>query len=155
MRIRRLPTLLIPFLALVIAAACEMQAPIEAPVEAPPEEETTVMPEPQEERQPVELDEAVRLARQDLAERLEIGPQQISLIEARRVTWQDGSLGCPEPGMMYTQALVEGYRIRLEADGRNWSYHGAQGRKPFLCPAGRIAEPLPGMPFERQTRDRQ
>jgi hypothetical protein len=29
--------------------------------------------------------------------------------------WNDGSLGCPEPGMMYTQALVNGYWLIIEA----------------------------------------
>ena len=41
-----------------------------------------------------------------------------SRVSAAAVTWSDGSAGCPEPGMMYTQALVPGYRIVLQAGDR-------------------------------------
>jgi hypothetical protein len=32
--------------------------------------------------------------------------EQLVIVRAKSVVWNDGSLGCPEPGMMYTQALV-------------------------------------------------
>lgn len=41
---------------------------------------------------------------------------------AEEVEWPDGSLGCPEPGMMYTQAIVPGYRVVLVLDGREYDY---------------------------------
>jgi hypothetical protein len=47
-----------------------------------------------------------------------VGPEDIEVVVAEEVTWPDGALGCPEPDGMYTQALVEGYRIVLEVDGR-------------------------------------
>src|SRR4029453_2441464 len=34
---------------------------------------------------------------------------QLVIVRADPVVWNDGSLGCPEPGKMYTQALVHGY----------------------------------------------
>ena len=57
----------------------------------------------------------------------------IEVIVAFELTWPDGSLGCPEPGMSYTQALVEGYRIELTDGDRVYGYHGELGREPFLC----------------------
>ena len=42
----------------------------------------------------------------------------IKVLSAEAVTWPDGSLGCPQPGMMYTQALVPGFRIVLQAADR-------------------------------------
>jgi hypothetical protein len=57
----------------------------------------------------------------------------IALVLAEPVVWSDGSLGCPEPGMMYTQALVEGYRIVLEVDGEEIAFHGAGNEPPFRC----------------------
>jgi hypothetical protein len=58
------------------------------------------------------------------------------VVEARPVTWSDGALGCPEPGMMYTQALVDGYRIILETgDGERVFFHGEDGQPPFRCDA--------------------
>jgi hypothetical protein len=57
----------------------------------------------------------------------------IELVVAEPVVWADGSIGCPEPGMMYTQALVEGYRIVFEVDGAEIAYHGAGNQPPFRC----------------------
>jgi hypothetical protein len=68
---------------------------------------------------------------EDLAGRLGIEPDAVSVIDARAVTWPDGSLGCPEPGMMYTQVLVDGMLVVLEAGGRQYEYHG--GDPLFLC----------------------
>ena len=45
----------------------------------------------------------------------------VSLLE--EVTWRDGSLGCPEPGGMYTMALVGGYMIVLDIEGKPANYH--------------------------------
>ena len=78
-------------------------------------------------------------AESDLARRLEIDATEIELVEAQFVTWPDGALGCPEPGMMYTQALVPGYRVRLVANGNSHHYHGARDKPPFHCPAERVS----------------
>lgn len=66
----------------------------------------------------------------------------ITLVAAEPVVWSDGSIGCPEPGMVYTQALVEGYRIVLEVDGEEIAYHGAGNQPPFRCDGP--AEPASG-----------
>jgi hypothetical protein len=57
----------------------------------------------------------------------------IELVTAERVTWPDGSLGCPQPGMAYTQVLVEGYRIVLAAEGDEIAFHGAGNEPPRRC----------------------
>ena len=54
------------------------------------------------------------------------------LSRTKNVTWPDGSLGCPEPGNSYTQALVEGYQIGLRHDDRFFDYRGADGDDPFI-----------------------
>ena len=69
----------------------------------------------------------------DLAEQQDASREAIEIEQAGAVIWRDGSLGCPQPGMMYTQALVDGYLIQLQVDGQAYNYHGAQGRDPFLC----------------------
>ena len=73
------------------------------------------------------------LAVTDLASRLGIPETDIVVLSEENVTWRDGSLGCPRPGMMYTQALVEGSRIVLRAGGRDYSYHSGAGKPPFYC----------------------
>ncbi len=76
---------------------------------------------------------AVTQAKEDLAKRLSVNPNDIELVSFQTVTWPNGSLGCPQPGMLYTQALVEGYLIRLGASGRVYEYHGPRAGAPFLC----------------------
>jgi hypothetical protein len=71
----------------------------------------------------------------DLAEHLGIESDAVTVVQAVAVTWPDGSLGCPEPGMMYTQALVDGTFVLLEAGGQQYQYHG--GDPLFLCEPGK------------------
>jgi hypothetical protein len=42
-------------------------------------------------------------------------------------------LGCAKPGTAYTQALVEGSRITLRADGAEHEYHQGGSEPPFRC----------------------
>lgn len=72
-------------------------------------------------------------AKQDLAQRLSVSTDQIDLVEVQSVSWPDGSLGCPQPGMMYTQMVVDGLLIRLRARGNIYEYHSGGSRAPFLC----------------------
>jgi hypothetical protein len=80
----------------------------------------------------------VAKARADLQRRLSIKADEIQLLEFKAMVWPDSSLGCPRPGMNYTQVQRDGFLIRFTAQGRNFNYHGGSGRDPFLCdkPAG-------------------
>lgn len=80
-----------------------------------------------------ELAAHVDAAIRELATAENLDPSQIEVAVAEPITWPDGSLGCPEPDGMYTQALVEGYRIVLDAGGEQVAYHGAAGSDPFRC----------------------
>lgn len=95
-----------------------------------------------------QLDRFVAEAVRNLALRLDIDEAEVAIAEARFVTWPNSALGCPEPDMMYTQALVPGYRIRLRADGNTYNYHGASDKPPFHCPAERVGAPAAGGPEE-------
>ncbi|MFJ6679738.1 hypothetical protein ACIQLK_11550 [Microbacterium sp. NPDC091382] len=56
-----------------------------------------------------------------------------TLVSAERVEFSDGSLGCPAPGMTYTQAIVDGYRVIVRADDRTFDYRFGAGDEPRLC----------------------
>jgi hypothetical protein len=79
------------------------------------------------------LQKLVMQAREDLAGRLSITDDQIDLVELRAMVWPDGGLGCPEPGMAYTQVQQEGLLIRLRAGKRIYPYHSGGGTPLFLC----------------------
>ena len=70
----------------------------------------------------------------------------VDVVVAEAVTWSDGSIGCPEPGMMYTQALVPGYRVVLEVDGRQLNFHATEPGDFRFCP-----NPRP--PLERNPNE--
>lgn len=79
------------------------------------------------------LPDEVAAALADASERFGVPEDRVAVAGALRVVWSDGSLGCPDPDTMYTQALVPGYLLTLEVDGRRVAYHGADGQPPFLC----------------------
>lgn len=89
------------------------------------------------------LEEAVQAAREALAERSGTPIAAIETVRARAVTWANGAMGCPQEGMMYTQALVEGYYILLRTEGREVAYHAGRDGRPFHCPAERSRAPSP------------
>ena len=103
------------------------------PAPAPTEE--TAVDEPTSEPAPVPGADApdVRTSVDDLASRLGVDAGAVTVIAVQEVTWSDGSRGCAKKGMMYTQALIEGTRITLEADGTRYEYHSGGGGRPFLC----------------------
>lgn len=92
---------------------------------------------------PGALANQIEAAKTDLRNRVSaLKDDAIRVVSAEEVVWNDGSLGCPEPGMMYTMALVPGYRVVLEAEGRTYNYHGAKDRPPRLCqPRTRDVDP--------------
>jgi len=63
--------------------------------------------------------------REDLANRLRVPLTRVSVASYREVTWPDGCLGVSKPGGVCTQALVPGFLAWLEADGKQYEYHGA------------------------------
>ncbi len=69
----------------------------------------------------------------DLARRTGADPTTITIVSAEAVTWSDGALGCPRPGMAYTQALVDGYRLILSLNGVSYAYHAAVNGDFFYC----------------------
>ncbi len=87
------------------------------------------------------LQAKVDSALQDAARRTQLDVAQLRVTLAEAVTWPDGALGCPEPGRQYSQVLVSGYRIRVEAGTKTLEYHGSLRGQPFLCPEPRIQPP--------------
>ena len=69
----------------------------------------------------------------DAAQKLGVAPDALVVTKAEAVTWPDGSLGCPEPGMFYTQALVDGYWIVVEAGGQSLDYRVSGGGNFRIC----------------------
>jgi hypothetical protein len=63
----------------------------------------------------------------DAASRAGVERDAVTVVSAEARTWSDGSLGCPEPGMYYTQALVDGYQVIVSVGGKEYDYRAAGG----------------------------
>lgn len=68
--------------------------------------------------------------------------EQLVIVRAEAVVWNDGSLGCAEPGMQYTQTLVNGYWVVINAAGQTYDFRVSRDGNFRLCPAGRGHPPL-------------
>ena len=71
----------------------------------------------------------------------------IRVVTAESVTWRDGSLGCPQPGQAYTQALVPGFRIVLDVDGEDVHYHASSSGQFSAC--ANPQDPVDAAPADR------
>lgn len=138
------------FAALTLVACAPVRPPATAIEPSPPtltvvddgalvQEDNIVVDKPTEEKQP--MLPQVNAAITDLAARLNVAPTQIEVVSVEAVVWPDGSLGCPQPGMLYPQVLQEGLRIRLAVAGVIYQYHSGERRAPFWCE--HPAEPPP------------
>lgn len=87
-------------------------------------------------------------AKQDLAAKLGADTADIEAVQGEYVTWQDASLGCPQPGFQYMQVLTNGSRIRLSDGKQVYQYHSGGNRQPFHCENPSPTEPLPYPPGE-------
>ena len=75
----------------------------------------------------------VSFAMNDLANRLNVSPAEITVVEATQMTWPDSSMGCQMPNMVYMQVLSDGMFIQLSVNDLTYNYHSGGNRKPFLC----------------------
>jgi hypothetical protein len=78
-------------------------------------------------------EELLRAIVDDLVARLEVVAAAIDVVRAESIVWPDGSLGCPQPGFSYTQALVPGYWVVLEVGSQEYDYRAGAGAHFVLC----------------------
>jgi hypothetical protein len=69
----------------------------------------------------------------DAARRFQVDENSVVLASAEQVTWADGSLGCPQPGYSYTQALVPGFRVTASTAAGQMRYHTDSSGNVVTC----------------------
>lgn len=65
-----------------------------------------------------------------------VAASAMTVLRAEAVTWPDGSLGCPDPGMQYTQALVPGYWVEISVGEEVLDYRLSERGGMKLCESG-------------------
>ena len=130
-------------LSVACAAGAAEPRPVPGTGVAPP----TRIPDPVEstlapQGAPVTTAEVPREVRQavaeDAARRFKVDASAVVLTRAEQVTWPDGSLGCPEPGRMYTQNLVAGYRVVAKTTAGELTYHTDTRGNVVNCSSSRV-----------------
>lgn len=92
---------------------------------------------------------AVQAAIADFAARHDVELDSVTIVTYADVTWPDGSLGCPKPGMQYTQALVPGQQLVLamaDSTESEDSYHAGKSGTFRYC-----ASPQPPISGDSST----
>lgn len=93
---------------------------------------------------PSSLESLVQAALLDAARVTGRPRADLRVIDAAAVDWPDGAAGCPEPGVLYPQAVTPGYRIRIQAGTAVLNYHATRhSQEPLLCPSKRVQPALP------------
>lgn len=84
----------------------------------------------------------IAIFQDDLARRALVKPETITVVSATEQQWSDGAMGCPQPGQMYTQMIVPGYRVVLQAAGDKYSYHSDRRGNFVVCSNGLAFRPV-------------
>lgn len=68
------------------------------------------------------VEPAAAAARKDLAAKLSVDEKSIVILQIEEKTWTDGCLGLGGPAESCLQALVEGFRVEMLAQGKTYIY---------------------------------
>jgi hypothetical protein len=112
------------------SASADVPAPAATPTPAPGVPPVGV-------RAKFTLADMAEAALSSAADKTGLARSDLKVASSRSIVWADGSIGCPQPGMSYTMALVPGYQILIEARGEMLDYHATERGQLILCPAGR------------------
>jgi hypothetical protein len=83
---------------------------------------------------PSEAATVVDAALNDAATHLGLTKDQLRVDQVESREWPDSSLGCPQPGQLYSQIVTPGYLIILSSsDGRQLEYHTDTRSHLTLC----------------------
>jgi hypothetical protein len=98
---------------------------------------------------PPPVEKFVSLSKKDLASRLQIDASEISLVKTENIIWPNAALGCPRPGKFYPQGRIPGYRVWLNAEGKEYLYHTDYHGQVILCPESNPDVPGPATPTQK------
>jgi len=158
---------LIFLLSLVLGSCGVSQAGTEQAPELPPSEPQIVASENSPEN-PLQLgstpestemppappvEKFVALSKKDLASRLGVEADKITLVKTAEMLWLNAALGCPRPGVFYPSGRVSGFQIWLEVEGTEYIYNTDFNGTVILCPELNPSvpnfpnDPTPGVPI--------
>lgn len=94
--------------------ACAPQTPADQP--------SIIIEMPTSTNIPADLTPAQRVAIAALSENLDLPADKITLVSTKAVDWPDDCLGVVDEGLVCAQVITPGFRVILEANGRQVEY---------------------------------
>jgi hypothetical protein len=70
---------------------------------------------------------------QAAADQVAASPADVHVEQVEAHQWGDSSLGCPRPGVQYSQVVTDGYLIVVTAAGKTLEYHSDARGRVVLC----------------------
>jgi hypothetical protein len=95
--------------------------------------------------------EALAPVLDDASQRTGVAVSDLEILRSQYVEWPDGSLGCPQPGMSYTQAIQPGYWVEVRAGDRVLDYRLTVGGFFKLCESS-LPGGIPGKAPDSEPR---
>ncbi len=113
--------LLVTTISLITSACADPETNRDPIANLPQEkEEKSLEPEiSQNNSLPTEVFKAIV---QQIADNNQVNPKEIEVSKATSKTWPDGCLGLAKADELCTQALVEGWQVKLSDGDRTWVY---------------------------------
>jgi hypothetical protein len=139
--LRLLTIFIIGTLAATVASASDVrpkQGGVAPPTRIPDPEQAVLAPSGQQVSTTAIPREVRRAVVADAARRFNVAESAVVITRAEQVTWPDGSLGCPEPGRMYTQMLVAGFRVAARTTAGELTYHTDSRGNVVNCSHGKL-----------------
>lgn len=115
---------------LTVVAACAQplaDGPTPSPEDDPSASESEALPDEEDDVMGEVPAELLGEVLADASARSGVTANDLEVLTAEATTWNDGSLGCPEPGQMYTQALVDGYHVVVRTADEELDYRLGNG----------------------------
>jgi hypothetical protein len=82
---------------------------------------------------PSESAAAVDAATTDAASHLGVSRDTLRVEQVQPREWPDSSLGCPQPGQLYSQVVTPGYLIVISSGTHQLEYHTDERTRVTLC----------------------
>jgi hypothetical protein len=82
---------------------------------------------------PPEAAAALDAARQAAITHLGVTPDQLQVSQVEAQQWPDSSLGCPQPGQLYSQIITPGFLVMITSGPHQLEYHTDMRSRVVLC----------------------
>ena len=104
------------------------------PTTPDPNAEPQEMPEPgRPDMLPPEVQPIANAIITDVSQRTGSAFDAQQVTHVKRMSWNDSSLGCPQPDMMYAMLITEGFQVIVTVDGQELIYHTDMGGNFVYC----------------------